>query len=99
MTTTQSPTPKKYRPTDRRYSDKEWLYQQYWHDLETIESIAELTEVSATTIGRQLDENGIPRRNRHTTTEDHESLGNDLRGKYGCHSIEDDDDSLNWRRD
>jgi len=97
MATTQSVTPKKYRPTDRQYSDKKWLYQQYWHNLETIESIAKKTDVSETTIGRQLDANGIVRRDRHATAEDHEPLGESLRKAYGCHVAEDDDHSVNWR--
>lgn len=99
MTIPEAMTPEKYRPANRRCTDREWLYEQYWNKLESIETIASRAEVSATIINRQLDEHGTVRRTRHTPTDDHERLGETLRGKYGCHSIEDYDDSPNWRRD
>ena len=96
MAISEIETPEKYRPTDRRYSDKEWLYRQYWHNLEPIESIADMTDMSATTIGRQLEKHGIVRRDRNTTAENHEHLGKALRDAYGCNRIEDDDHSVTW---
>ena len=97
MATTEPTTPTKYRPSNRVYTDKDWLYERYWERLETIEEIADRADVSATTIVRQLDDHGIVRRDRHDPSEDHERLGNTLRRKYGYDLVDDPDHSVVWR--
>lgn len=47
------------------YERKEWLYEQYWGQMQTTEDIAADFDVSSGTVGRRMRELGVPRRRRN----------------------------------
>lgn len=51
-----------YEPDPRLWEQKDWLYDQYWAQLKPIRQIAEEFGFGRRTIGRALEDNGIPRR-------------------------------------
>lgn len=55
-------TPNRYTPDPRKFEDKQWLYEQYWGKVLSIDEVAAKTDVSSQTIIRAMDERGIPRR-------------------------------------
>jgi len=96
-----SATPTRYVPTDRQYTDKSWLYEQYWAELRSIEEIATLSSVSASTISRQLHRHGIPVRSRHMPVEDHGEVSTALRSAYQTYNtemVEAQTESVRWTR-
>jgi len=51
-----------YTPTTRKWTEKEWLYDQYWNQIKTINEVANETDVSRQSILRAMKRAGIPRR-------------------------------------
>jgi predicted DNA-binding protein YlxM (UPF0122 family) len=54
--------PEQYQPTYEKYEQKEWLYEQYWGQLNSQREIAEKVNVARTKIRMELDRHGIPLR-------------------------------------
>lgn len=55
-------TPERYVPTDEKWRQKDWLYEQYWQQLKSAPEIAQETPKSEHAIRRLMDKHGIPRR-------------------------------------
>jgi hypothetical protein len=55
-------TPDKYQAKPRKHEQKEWLYEQYWGELKTMEEMATEAPVERKEIRLALVEAGIPRR-------------------------------------
>lgn len=75
-------TPQKYKPTNIEYTRKEWLYEKYWGELLPIKEVADAADVSHTTIMREMERNGVPRRPRNMTADDHAEAGWKLRSYF-----------------
>jgi len=58
----ESTTPAKYRPDERQWEDKAWLYEQYWGEMKSCSEIAAGRDVSPRHIQTTMNELGIPRR-------------------------------------
>lgn len=72
-------TPPKYRPDNLKYTKKWWLYEKYWEELLPISKVAEEADVSHTTIMREMERKGVPRRPKNLEAESHEHVGARLR--------------------
>jgi hypothetical protein len=66
-----SETPAKYVADERKYEDKQWLYEQYWGKKKPIPELAEICCVGKRTVAERMEKFGIPRRypnyNRHNS--------------------------------
>jgi len=71
-TKTSSTNP--YAPTPREWTNKKWLYKQYWGKVKTIHEVANQTDVSRQTILREMKQKGIPRRPSTVTCETPEDV-------------------------
>jgi len=54
--------PEKYQPDERKYEQKDWLYQKYWGELLSQQDIADIVDTHRTVIKENMDEFGIPTR-------------------------------------
>lgn len=79
MTRDVGGTPPKYRPDDLKYTQKWWLYQKYWAELRPISEVADLADVSHTTVMNEMKRKGVPRRPKNMEAENHEHVGARLR--------------------
>ena len=96
-TESESTTPAKYRPDERQWKDKAWLYEQYWGEMKSCSEIAAGRDVSSRHIQTTMSELGIPRRN------DSYRLDNDVGifdGFYddgdGPGNVGDDEVTVDW---
>jgi hypothetical protein len=55
-------TPEKYIPENRDWREKDYLYQQYWGEMNSATEIAEENGVGQSAVLRRMKELGIPRR-------------------------------------
>jgi len=59
---TMNQTPEKYRAEKPKYEQKEWLYEKYWGELLSQQTIADEVGVHRTIVRDAMHEHGIPRR-------------------------------------
>lgn len=57
----------KYVPEKRDWEQKSWLYEQYWGKMQSLQDVADMTDVSKKHIRRQMNKHGIPRRDKQAT--------------------------------
>lgn len=57
-----------YEPEPRDWERKEWLYEKYWGEMQSLDEMDEDYGVGRETITSKMDEFGIPRRERAYTS-------------------------------
>jgi len=53
--------PEKYQPDERKFENKQWLYERYWGDLQPMHVLADECDVCHHTIREAMTTFGIPR--------------------------------------